>query len=62
MSSHSEANVWESRVATITNGHVNDLRWLTEQQRPIIEVHVLAEDYETLHSPSVPNFRIRRGY
>jgi hypothetical protein len=30
------------------NGHVNDLRWSTEEQRSIVEVHILTEDSEIL--------------
>jgi hypothetical protein len=47
-------------IATVTNGDVNDLRWSTEQQRSIVEVHVLTQDDEILYAAALPNLRISR--
>jgi hypothetical protein len=47
-------------VAAVAKGDMNDLRWSAKQQRSIVEVHVLAQDDETLYSPALPNLRIRR--
>jgi len=47
-------------ITTVTNGDVNDLRRNTEQQRSIVEVHVLTEDDEILYSAALPNFRVSR--
>ena len=46
-------------VTTVTNGDVNDLRWGAEQQRSIVEVHILTEDNETLYSAALPYLRVR---
>ena len=47
-------------ITAVTNGDVNDLRRNTEQQRSIVEVHVLTEDDEILYSAALPNFRVSR--
>jgi hypothetical protein len=50
----------KSSVATVANGNMNDLWWSTEQQRSIVEVHVLTEDNEILDFPALPNLRVSR--
>jgi hypothetical protein len=47
-------------IATVTHGDVNDLRWSTQQQRSIVEVHVLTENDEILCAAALPNLRISR--
>ena len=56
MSQHLE----KPSIATVTNSDVNDLRWSTEQQRSIVEVHVLTQDDEILYAAALPNLRISR--
>jgi hypothetical protein len=47
-------------AAAVADGHVNDLRWHTEQESTIVKVNILTEDNEIVSSCSFPDFCIRR--
>ena len=53
-------HIKQPSIATVANGDVNDLRRSTEQQRSIVEVHILTEDNEILYSAALPYLRVSR--